>query len=120
MSDVTDSILLSIKKLNNLAPDYTAFDDDMIMQINSAFADLNQVGVGPIEGFAIEDEESTWDEFYDDPRLNAVKTFIGLKTRLYFDPPNNSFGIGMMEKQIDEHLWRLKAVQEDIIEEEAS
>lgn len=114
MSLVTDSILLSTKKLNNQAADYTAFDDDMIIQINSALSDLHQVGIGPSAGFLVEDEDNTWDEFVEDPRLSSVKTYVGLKTKLYFDPPNNSFGISMMEKQLDELLWRLKAAQEDI------
>lgn len=114
MPEVLESILLSIKKLNNVAADYTAFDNDFIMYINSALSDLNQLGIGPIEGFAVETEDDTWDDFLDgDPRLNSVKTFIGLKVRLLFDPPQNSFGIGMMEKQIEEHAWRLRVAQED-------
>lgn len=119
MAEVLESILLSIKKLNNVAADYTAFDNDFILYINSALSDLNQVGIGPLEGFAIETEDDVWEDFLEDKiRLNAVKTFIGLKVRLYFDPPASSFAIAMMEKQLDEHLWRLKAVQEDIATEE--
>lgn len=114
MPEVQESILLSIKKLNNVAPDNTGFDDDFVMWINSALADLNQVGVGPVEGLAIEDEETLWDEFIDDARLNQVKTYIGLKVNLYFDPPNNSFGIQMKEKQLEEHLVRLLMAQNDI------
>ena len=120
MPEVTESILLSVKKLNNVSADYTAFDDDFILYINSAISDLNQVGIGPYEGYEIADENDTWDELIgNDSRLNSVKTFVGLKVRLFFDPPQNSFGIEMMEKQIEEHLWRLRVAQEDIDAEEA-
>lgn len=120
MAEVLESILLSIKKLNNVAEDYTAFDNDFMLYINSALADLNQVGIGPAEGYAIESEDDSWEDFLgsDSHRLNAVKTFVGLRVRLLFDPPASSFAIAMMEKQVEEHLWRLKAAQQDIEAEE--
>lgn len=115
MPEVTESILLSVKKLNNVAPDYTAFDADFILYINAGLADLNQVGIGPGEGLTIESEEDTWDDLIgEEPRLNAVKTFLGLKTRLMFDPPASSFAIEMMQGQLDEHLNRIMWAQEDI------
>ena len=119
MPEVQESILLSIKKLNNVAADYTAFDDDFVMYINSALSDLHQVGIGPSGGYFITDADQTWDEFFDpeDP-LHQIKTFIGLRVRLFFDPPVSSFAIGMMEKQLDEQLNRLKYAQTDIEAEE--
>ena len=121
MSEVTESILLSIKKLNNVAADYTAFDDDFVLYINSALSDLNQLGIGPAEGFVVESQDEFWEDFVEnEPRLNQLKTYIGLKVRLLFDPPASSFAIEMMEKQLDELAWRLKVSQEDIdVEEEA-
>jgi hypothetical protein len=120
MSDITDSILLSVKKLNSVAPDYTAFDDDFILYINAALSDLNQLGIGPAEGFEIEDANDTWEDFIgDDPIYNRVKTYVGLHVRLRFDPPQNSFGIGTMERQLEEQAWRLTVAQEDKEVEEA-
>lgn len=120
MSTVTDSILLSTKKLNNVAADYTAFDDDFILWINSALSDLNQIGIGPSQGFQIFDKNDLWDDFIEEePRLNQVKTFVGLRVRLFFDPPGSSFAISMMEKQLEEQLYRLKLAQDDIDAEEA-
>jgi len=120
MSDVTESILLSIKKLNNVAADYTAFDDDFVMYINTALSDLNQVGIGPYEGYAIVNEDDLWEDFLgDDPRRNQARTFVGLKVRLMFDPPASSFAIEMMQGQLEEHLYRLKLAQGDIEAEEA-
>lgn len=108
-----DSILNSIKKILNIAPEYTEFDADIIMHINSTFSTLHQLGIGPIDGFMIEDDEAMWDDFLlGDDRLNSVKTYMGLKVRLPFDPPASSFGITAMEKQIAEHEWRLNVTRE--------
>lgn len=118
---VLDSILFSVKKQNNVAADYTAFDNDFIMYINAALADLNQLGIGPAEGFTVRDANDFWDDFVpEEPRLNAIKTFVGLKVRLLFDPPQNSFGISMMQEQIKEHANRLMWAQEDINAEETA
>lgn len=119
MSEVSESILLSTKKKCSVAPELTAFDDEIISYINGALADLNQLGIGPAEGLQIEDADTVWSEFYEDPRLNAVQNFVGLKTRLLFDPPPTSFAINMMEDQLKEMAFRLQVAQEDIETEEA-
>ncbi len=115
MPEVLDSILLSIKKLNNVAADYTAFDNDFIMWINGAFFDLNLLGVGPTEGFSIDGEDNEWSEYMDESSLrDGVKTYIGLHVRLFFDPPATSFTQTMMKDQLEEKGWKLKAAQEDL------
>ena len=120
MPEVLDSILLSIKKLNNVAPEYEAFDNDFVMHINDAFSDLHQLGVGPAEGFSIVDQDDLWSDFIDDgPIFNRVKTYVGLHVRLAFDPPATSFAITMMQDQLKEKAWRLVAAQEDANAEEA-
>ena len=69
---------------------------------------LTQLGVGPEEGFRIEDASKTWSEFlYDDPRLEFAKTFIYLKVRLAFDPPLSSAVIEAINRQISELEWRI-------------
>lgn len=114
MPEVLDSVLLSIKKLNNVPADYTAFDADFIMYINAAFSDLNQLGIGPDEGISIEDEDDEWSDLplVDDANLHRIKNYIGLFVRLRFDPPNTSFAIGMMEKQLEEMAWRISVHRE--------
>lgn len=112
---MTESILTSTKKVLGLAADYTEFDSDIIMHINSVFATLHQLGIGPINGFAIEDTEATWDAFLlGDNRFNSVKTYVYLKVRLIFDPPTSSFAIAAMEKQISELEWRLNVAREGV------
>jgi hypothetical protein len=107
------SILNDTKKNLGIAADYTAFDLDVLMHINSALATLNQIGIGPAEGFEVEDVTATWADFFGtDLRLNSVKTYVYLKTRLGFDPPATSFHIAALERQIEQLEWRLNVVRE--------
>lgn len=103
-----NSILNSVKKVLGLEPDYTAFDADVLMHINSVFMILNQLGVGPKTPLVIEDAEATWDEF-DNGRMDisAVRTYVYLRVRLLFDPPTSSFVLSAMENQYKELEWRL-------------
>lgn len=104
-----ESILTSIKKLLGMPKEYTAFDQDVIMHINSVFMVLKQLGVGPSEGFFIEDDSTTWSEYIEDPlKWHAVKTYMYAKVRLIFDPPQNSSHIKCLEQTVAEFEWRLK------------
>lgn len=112
---MTDSILDSVKKNLGLGADYDVFDLDIMTHINTVFMNLNQLGIGPTEGFMIEDADPTWDTFLGpQPLLNSVKTYVYLKVRLLFDPPNTSFHIAAIEKQIQELEWRLAVQQEEL------
>lgn len=102
------SILFSIKKLLGLNEEYEAFDTDIIIHINSVFGVLTQLGVGPKEGFSIEDSSATWEEYVQGKsEINFVKTYIYLKVRLLFDPPQNSALTKAIEDSIKEYEWRL-------------
>lgn len=108
-----NSILNSTKKILGLDADYTAFDLDIITHINTAFSTLNQLGVGPVDGFMIEDAEAVWADFIvDDVKLNSVKTYIYLKVRMLFDPPTTSFLIEAFNHQIEELEWRMNVNRE--------
>lgn len=103
-----ESILISIKKLLGISKDYTNFDTDIIMHINTVFMVLHQLGVGPAEGYMIEDKSATWDEFVEDKdNLNAVKSYIHLKVKLLFDPPLNSSVLTALKESIDELEFRI-------------
>ena len=104
-----ESILTSIKKQLGIAKEYTHFDADIIMHINSVFMILTQLGVGPSDGFYIEDDSYEWTDFIEDPnKLQAVKTYIYLKVRLLFDPASlGSATLAAYERQIQELEWRL-------------
>jgi hypothetical protein len=109
-----ESILISTKKILNVSTDDTSFDLDIITFINSAFSNLHDLGIGPIEGFSIEDDEATWADFGDVPLwiLSLVKTSIFLRVRMLFDPPATSYLQGAVQRQIDEHDWRLSVNRE--------
>lgn len=104
---MNDSILTSIKKLLGIASDYTHFDADIILQINSAFSVLTQLGIGPSAGFSISDSSAVWSQFISDPRVNFAKTFVFIKVKLAFDPPASSALIDSYNRQLDEITWRL-------------
>lgn len=113
---MTDSILDSVKKVLNLRSDYTAFDEDVILHINSVFSTLNQLGVGPADGFMIENSTATWSTFLGtDKRLNNVKSYMFLRVRLLFDPPTLGYVIDSMKQQIQEQEWRLNVTMEETI-----
>lgn len=111
---MADSILDSVKSVCSLTPNYTPFDALLIIHINSVFMALNQLGIGPDAGFMIEDNSTTWDAFVGtDTNLNSVKTYMGLRVRMLFDPPQTSFVIDAMNKQIAEFEWRLNVKREE-------
>lgn len=111
MPFVPDSILDTTKKALGIDADYTDFDVDVIMHINSAFATLNQLGVGPLNGFMIEDSSKLWSDYINDNlKINSVKTLMYLKVRLVFDPAGTASLQAAMESQIKEFEWRLMVV----------
>lgn len=107
------SILTSTKKSLNIDVSYTAFDEDIIVLINSALSDLTQVGIGPENGFTIEDASAVWSSFIGtNPKLNSVKTFVYLSVRMIFDPPATSYALEAMRRSKDEIVWRLNVTRE--------
>lgn len=104
-----ENILDSIKKLLGIDEADLNFDQELIMHINSVFMVLNQLGVGPVGGFKISSNEEVWTDFVGTRLdLESVKSYIYLKVRLLFDPPQNSFLVAAIEKQIEENEWRLQ------------
>lgn len=107
--NVKDSILLSIKKLLMIDPSYEVYDDDIIMHINATLSVLTQMGVGKEGGLTISDANNTWDEFIDlsNNDFNTIKSYVYLKVKLLFDPPQNSALIESINNQIKEFEYRL-------------
>ena len=102
------SILKSTKKILGIEAEYDAFDLDVITHINSVFVTLNDLGIGPNEGFMIEDDDTLWADFLgSDPRLNSVKSYVYLRVRLLFDPPTSSYLVTALNEQVKELEWRL-------------
>lgn len=111
-----ESILTSIKKLLGMTEDYTAYDDQIIIHVNSVFMILTQLGIGPEDGFTIKDKEAIWNDFVsDETKLELVKSYVYLKVKLLFDPPSNSSVIESINRQINEFEWRLNVKAESNI-----
>ena len=108
-----ESILTSIKKLLGIPEEVDNFDADIIMHINSVFAILTQLGVGPSEGFMITDKIKTWDDFITDKKnIESVKSYVYMKVRLMFDPPISSAVMDCMNRMISELEWRLNVASD--------
>lgn len=111
-----ESILTSIKKLLGISEDYDYFDSDLIMHINTVFTTLTQLGIGPNEGFSIEDESAKWEDFLPDERMiHSVKSYMFMKVKLMFDPPLSTGVIECIKEQIKELEWRLQVVVDSTI-----
>lgn len=115
-----DSILNSIKKLLGSTEEYTHFDPDITMHINSILSFLTQMGVGPAEGFSIEDSSSTWSEFIPptDKRFLSVKSYVYMKVKMIFDPPLNAAVLEALKASINEFEWRLSVAADQVKESE--
>jgi hypothetical protein len=110
-----NSVLDSVKKVLGFDPEFTAFDLDVTLLINSAFGQLNQLGVGGDTGFVISDNTTLWSQYISELQyLNMAKQYIFLWVRLSFDPPSTSFGIEAIQKLIQELAWRICSVVEHI------
>lgn len=103
-----DSILTSVKKMLGITEEYTHFDQDIMIHINTVFTILTQIGVGPDEGFVIEDESTEWSEFiHSGSNLESIKTYVYLKVRLLFDPPASSVVVDAINRSLNELEWRI-------------
>ena len=108
-----DSILNTIKKKLGLDADYDAFDEDIIVSINTAFFKLRQLGVGPKKGFRITSNEETWDNFIENEEMvEAVKDYIYFDVKQTFDPPTSSFVMDSLKAKAEELEWRLNVLAE--------
>lgn len=103
-----DSILRSVKKMLGVADADNYFDEELILYINSVFTILTQLGVGPAEGFSIQDESAVWTDFVSDMTIvELTKSYMKLKVRLLFDPPTSSSVMEATNRMISEFEWRL-------------
>lgn len=110
-----ESILVSIKKLLGIEEDYTHFDPDLIMHINSVFSILTQIGVGPSNGFSITGKDETWGAFTNNEnRFSLVRSYMHLKVKLLFDPPLSSAAIESINRQVSEFEWRLSVAADPV------
>lgn len=104
---MSTSILNDTKNSLGLHPEETAFDIPVRDHINTVFAILNQLGAGPSLGFMITGPTETWDQFFEETRLNTIKSYVYLRVRLLHDPPQAGPAISANERQIAEMDFRV-------------
>ena len=114
-----ESILKTIKQLIGCPDDFEQFDLDLIVHINSAFATLTHLGVGPKEGYRIIGADNVWSEFEDNAqKLSLIKDYVYIKTRLLFDPPTSGSLMDSLKEQLKEMEWRLYMLYDPISEDD--
>lgn len=110
---MNNSILISIKKRLGIGADYDHFDEDIVMDINSVLSILTQLGVGPSTGYSITNSNDEWTDFVSDlSKIEFIKTYVYLKVKLLFDPPQSGPAIEALNRSISELEWRI-TVQTD-------
>lgn len=111
------SILTTIKKMLGIESEYTQFDPEIIVHINTVLMTLNQLGVGSEEGFVVADSTDTWSDYLgEDSNLEAVKSYIYISVRLIFDPPSSASILAAFERTKSELEWRLTLQAEEVVE----
>lgn len=113
--DVKESILLSVKKLVGVGADNPDFDADILTHINSVFAILQQLGVGPETGYFIVDDTATWTDYLGNysVHVNMVKSYMAAKVRILFDPPVSSAVADSLNRICSEFEWRANVAAEN-------
>lgn len=116
-----ESILDSVKLSLGIPVGYEHFDQQIMLHLNTVMAILHQIGVGPKEGFYVQDDQTTWGDLIgkvDSPSLYLyVKSYVCLRVRLLFDPPSGS-AVDAMERQMRELEWRITVTIDPVIREE--
>ena len=117
---MSDVILTNVKQILGLPEDYTPFDQELVLHINSVLMILNQLGVGN-ENFRITlmttpgdnpqtISTETWSNFlganYTGDK-EAVKSYVANKVKLLFDPPASGTLMESVNKLNDELEFRL-------------
>lgn len=112
-----DSILITIKQMLGLEPDYTPFDTEIIALVNSALITLKQIGIG--DGFLITGPDELFEEFVTDSSLvPLIKNYLYLKVRTTWDVNAiNSGTLTALKEQIAELEWRIREENEKVIYE---
>ena len=107
------SILNDTKKMLAIPEESKEFDQDIIIFINATLSRLEQLGVGPVGGYAITGDEEDWSEFEDRPTFSDIKTYVYLSVRILFDPPTIGTVMNAFKEQIEKLEWTINVKREE-------
>lgn len=117
LSELSDSILSSVKKLIGISEEDLSFDLDIMLHINAAISTLFQLGVIK-SSFTVTSANDTYsdlvpiissdDQNIIDEVLNNIKMYFVYKTKLGFDSVTSTGAvIEVIKGLIKETEWRL-------------
>lgn len=110
---MSESILSTVKSLLGLGSDYTPFDEELLVHINSSIMALEQLGACKTPNFMVTSDADIWtDLLLPNVNLAAAKSYVFLQVKQIFDPPATSFALEAIKRQLDMYEWRLQ-VQAD-------
>lgn len=106
---INSSILLSIKKSIVGPPEYTPFDADLIMHINSQIANLYQLGLDSAKSVVVDGADQLWTDLIPagDSRLQFVRTYVYAKVKMIFDPPTSTAQMQALKDAAAEAEFRI-------------
>lgn len=111
-----DSVLLMTKKLLGITPSLTDFDPDVLSAINAALFTLKQLGAGTKDGKMVSDQTTTYQDLYGDDNpdldIDAIKQYIYCRSKIIFDPPQQSSLLQSLKDQAEELQWRIRLAAE--------
>ena len=107
-----DSILNSVKRDLGIKDDYDHFDDELILDINSVFPIIRQLGVKAPAGFSIANASTVWTDYIPaGDVLEMVKKYVAMKVRLMFDTATlTGTTKDVIERQIQEFEARINYI----------
>lgn len=116
---MNDSILNTIKNMLGIPIEDNSFDQDIMININSVFGILYQIGIGTKTSFYIVDSAVKWTEMFADyiDLVDMIKNYTYMKVRLYFDSPTNASVLESLNRQIKEFEWRIQLQVEKAFED---
>lgn len=110
LSELSDSILSSVKKLIGISEDDKSFDLDIMLNINAASSTLFQLGVLE-KPYTVTSKEDLYEDLIPNGTedvVNQIKMYFVYKVRLGFDSSTLSGAmIEVLKEMIKESEWRL-------------
>lgn len=111
-TNLSDSILSSVKKLIGISEDDKSFDLDIMLNINAASSTLFQLGVLE-KPYTVTSKEDLYEDLIpggSEDIVNQIKMYFVYKVRLGFDSSTLSGAmIEVLKEMIKESEWRLMA-----------
>lgn len=89
------------------------FDEQICMHINTEIFTLDQLGV--VINHVVVNDETKWTEVIPDIKeFEAIKTWLGLKVRLIFDPPTSSYVMESITSNLNELEFRIQTKADEL------